>query len=258
MPLAARLKLNSETPAAEQAPAPSPRLAPPEPDASRESAAAPGAASLSSPVLTILPEETVLNSAPRNGHGDGSGRPKILQEVVTANNAPQNAEEAARPAASETKGDAQEKPRTQPSRNGNGFGEGSPSSDGTAKAPPAGPEETAAATHAARGDAGQERGRAKSDGPKSNGPKPDGLKPVPGPGSGEVAAGNGVRHAPYQNGEAAETGLAEAINIESLQPDPEDDKIGPNHPTLLERLRSVGEKPAEGEKSPPPPSRGLG
>ncbi len=60
---------------------------------------------LTSPVLTILTEETVFTSAPKKGHGEGSDRPKILQEAVTAN----NAAEAPPPADSETKGNAQER-----------------------------------------------------------------------------------------------------------------------------------------------------
>jgi len=252
MPLAARLKLKAETPAAEQIPAPTLRLASKEPDDLSEPAAAPGAATLSSPVLTILPEETVLTSASRNGHGEGDDRPKILQEVVTANSVPHN-EDVAKPAQSETKEDAQEKKATLLTTNGGGVGEvhGSASLNdtGVAKAPPAGPEETAAATKAVRGDAetGQERGRAKSDGHKA----------VPGPGSAEVSAGNGVNHASYQNGEAAEVSLAEHIDLDSLNSDPDDEKIGPHLPTLLERLRSISEDHGEGEK-PSPPSRGLG
>ena len=253
MPLAARLKLKAETPAAEQGPAPTFRLASRDPDDLPEPAAASGAATLSSPVLTILPEETVLTSAPRNGHGEGDDRPKILQEVVTANSGPHN-EAVAKPAERETKEDAQEKkPPIQMTRNGGGVGEehGSASLSGTgvAKTHPAGPEETAAANKAARCDAeaGQERGRAKSDGAKA----------VPRPGSAEESAGNGVNHASYQNGDPDEASLADHIDLDSLNSDPDDEKIGPHLPTLLERLRSIGEDHGEGEK-PSPPSRGLG
>jgi hypothetical protein len=244
MPLAARLKLKAETPAAEQSPAPTLRLASRDPDDLPEPAAAPGAATLSSPVLTILPEETVLTSAPRNGHGEGDDRPKILQEVVTANSGHHN-EAVAKPAESETKENAQErKPPIYIARNngcvGEEHGPASLSGTGAAKAHPAGPEETAAAAKAARGDAetGQERGR-------------------PGPGSAEVAAGNGVNHASYQNVEAAESDLAEHIDLDSLNSDLDDEKIGPHLPTLLERLRSIGEDQGEGE-NPSPRSRGLG
>jgi len=242
MPLAARLKLKAETPAAEQIPAPTLRLTSREPDDLPGPATAPGAATLSSPVLTILPEETVLTSAPRNGHGEGDDRPKILQEVVTANSVPQK-EDVAKPAESKTKEDAQQKPPVQPTTNGACVGEehGSASLSGTgvAKAPSTGPQEAGAATQAARG-------RARSDGPKA----------VPGSGPAEGSGGNGVNHASYQNGEAAEANLADVINLDSLN-SADDEKIGPHLPTLLERLRSIGEDHGDGEK-PSPPSRGLG
>ena len=83
----------------------------------RNSSPASEAPSLTSPVLTILPEETVFTSAPKKGHREGSDRPKILQEVVTAN----NVEGAEPPADSETKGDNQEqKPPMYMAANGHG------------------------------------------------------------------------------------------------------------------------------------------
>ena len=252
MPLAARLKLNAETPAVvEQIPGPSQRLASPEPSGASESATAPEAPSLASPVLTILPEETVLSSTLKNGHGGDGGRPKILQEVVTANSVTQHSEEVAKPAESETKSDAQEKKPANLAMNGGRAGEegASASRAGVVKEPQAEAEETVAATKAT--DAGEtaepERGHAESSRPKVT---PSAL-------SAQAAPGNGVNHAPYQNGEAAEPNLADVINLDSLNSDPDDEKIGPHLPTLLERLRSIGEDHAEGEK-PLPQSRGLG
>ncbi|MGA9547639.1 MAG: hypothetical protein WBS14_08185, partial [Rhodomicrobium sp.] len=193
--------------------------------------------SLASPVLTILPEETVLTSAPKNGSGDVSGRPKILQEVVTANSVPEHAEDIAKPSESEEK-----KPLSLVRMGGDAAEAGA--SDARASiataAAPAGSEETVAATPApgADGRSGQERRHASSDDFKAE-------------------AGNGLNHTPYQNGEAEEAALADVLNLDSLSSDPDDEKIGPHLPTLLERLRSIGEDHGEGEK-PSPPSRGLG
>ena len=213
MPLAARLKLNANTPPSEQSE--TPLLAFPEPGGLPDSPPASGAPSLTSPVLTILPEETVFTSQPKNSHGEGSDRPKILQEVVTAC----NAEETEPPADSETKGDAQEQEPPMPiAANGHGIED-----DGVSPGD---------------GEAGQESGRAGSDGPA---------------GAGKIATGNGVHHAFHQNGDAAEANLAEAIDLDSLAADPEDEKIGPHLPTLLERLRSIGEDHAESDTSSPPP-----
>jgi hypothetical protein len=47
--------------------------------------------------------------------------------------------------------------------------------------------------------------------------------------------------------------LAEDINLDSLNTDPEDEKIGPHLPTLLERLRSIGDDHAESDKPSSPP-----
>jgi hypothetical protein len=235
MPLAARLKL--ETPQPEQTPLATPILAAPEQKGVAESAATPEAARPpASPVLTILPEETVFTSAPKNGHGDGGGRPKILQEVVTANSVPQPSDHIAKPAESEAKGDDQQKKHLNLARNGSDAGERGESKE----EPAAGTEEVAAAAKATGSDKetpGQERGHAKSDGPKA----------VPGALSQQATAANGLNHAPYQNGAAAED-LAEVINLDSLNSDVDDEKIGPNLPTLLERLRSIGEDHGEGEK----------
>ena len=212
MPLAARLKLNADTPPAEQIPGATPLPASPEPDGLSKSAS--GTQSLTSPVLTILPEETVFTSAPKNGHGERSDRPTILQEVVT----PNAAEEAEPTADSETNADAQEqKPPMPIAANGRHGVEDEGVSLGDA-------------------EAGQESGRAGSDAA----------------GAGKIATRNGVHPAPHQNGEAAEADLAEVINLNSLSADPEDEKIGPHLPTLLERLRSIGEDHAESDKSSPP------
>jgi hypothetical protein len=208
MPLAARLKLNADTQPAAQIPGATPLLASLKADSLSDSAPASGASSLTSPVLTILPEETIFTSAPNNGHAEGSDRPKILQEVVTAN----DSEEAEPLAGSETKGDAQEEKKPMHAA-GNGHGaldEGVSSGDG-------------------------ESGRAESDDPTG------------------FATGNGAHHASHQNGDAAEEHLAEDINLDSLNPDPDDEKIGPHLPTLLERLRSIGEDHAESDKPLSPP-----
>ena len=196
MPLAARLKLSADAPSAEPIPGATPLLASLRPDVLSDTPPTSGAPSLTSPVLTILPEETVFTSAPNNGHREGSDRPKILQEVVAAN----DAEEAELPAA-----------------NGHDVKD-----EGVSRG---------------NGEAGQESGRADADGPT---------------GVGKTAPGNGVHHAFHPNGEAAEANLAEVINLDSLSPDPEDEKIGPHLPTLLERLRSIGEDHAESDKPSPP------
>ena len=243
IPLAARLKHNAETPATEQSPAANSLLVSPAPNSPPDPATAFGASSLASPVLAIIPEETVLTSAPKNGHGDISGRPKILQEVVTANSVPEHAEDIAQP--------SEEKKPLSLVKNAGDVGEDGASNSraSIATAATAGTEETVAVTPAPRADgkSEQERQHASSDD----------FKGAPGAASTEVAAGNGQNHAPYQNGEAEDATFAEVLNLDSLSSDPDDEKIGPHLPTLLERLRSIGEDHREGE-TPLPPSRGLG
>ena len=213
MPLAARLKLNADTPPAEQTPGATPLLASLEPDGFPDSAPASRAPSLTSPVLTILPEEAGFTRASNNGHGEGSDGPKILQDVVTAKNA-----EAEPSADSETKGDAQEhKPPVPVAANGRHGAEDEGVSLGD-------------------GEAGQGSEPANSDGPAE---------------AGKFETGNGVHHASHPNSDA-EASLAEAINLDSLPADHEDEKIGPHLPTLLERLRSIGEDHAESDKPSPP------
>ncbi len=205
VPLAARLKLGVDTPPAEQIPGATPLLASAKSGGLPETAPASEAPSLTSPVLTVLPDETV---SPRKGHREDSDRPKILQEVVTAN----NAEEAEPPADSETKGDDQEqKPPVLIAANGHGAEDEGVSAGGA---------ETA---RVAQSDAEQ------------------------------TATGNGVHRAPRQNGEAAEANLSEDIDLKSLPAYPVDEKIGPHLPTLLERLRSIGDDHAESDKSSSPP-----
>jgi hypothetical protein len=236
IPLAARLKHNAETPATEQIPAANSLLAPPAPDGPQDS----GASSLASPVLTILPEETVLTSAPKNGPGDLSGRPKILQEVVTTNSVPDHADDIAKPLESEEK-----KPLSLVKKGGDAAEVGANASRASiAMGAPAGTEET---VPDADGESGRERRR----------PSPNDFRAAPGAASTEAAVGNGLNHTPYQNGEAEEATLADVLHLDPLSPDPDDEKIGPHLPTLLERLRSIGEDHGEGEK-PSPPSRGLG
>jgi hypothetical protein len=96
-PLTARLQLAAE--AQDAAP-----LAPPPPlTQERRSEAEIGAVS-SSPVLSILPEKTVLMSTPKNGSAETGSRSKMLQEVVTQESpetplaAERNAEPAPSPA----------------------------------------------------------------------------------------------------------------------------------------------------------------
>jgi hypothetical protein len=127
-----------------------------------------------------------------------------------------NAEEARPPADSETKGDDREQePPVHIAANGHGAGD-----EGVS---------------AGDGETGQESGRAESEDPTE-----------------KLAAENGVHHASHQNREAAEENLAEDIDFDSLTPDP-DEKIGPHLPTLLERLRSIGEDHAESDKPSSPP-----
>ena len=241
IPLAARLKHNAETPATEQIPAANSLLVSPAPNSPPDPATASGASSLASPVLTIIPEETVLTSAPKNGHGDISGRPKILQEVVTANSVPEHAGDIAKP--------SEEKKPLSLVKNGGDAEEDGASNSRASIATAAGTEETVAVTPApgADGKSEQERQYGSSDD----------FKAAPGAASTEAAAGNGQNRTPYQNGEAEDATFAEVLNLDSVSSDPDDEKIGPHLPTLLERLRSIGEDHGEGEK-PLPPSRGLG
>jgi hypothetical protein len=169
-----------------------------------------------SPGPASPPEETAPAQAPNDGHGDGGGRPKILQEAVTPNS-----------------GVGGEVPAASPG--GASVGETSPI-----------PAAEAAHEQPGKGDAHQEGVHVEADG----------SKVAPGPEPGDSAPANGARHAPYQNGETEGASLADVINLESLSPDPEDEKIGPHLPTLLERLRGVSEESAEGEK-PPSAARGL-
>jgi hypothetical protein len=161
-------------------------------------------------------EETAPTQAPNDGQGDGGGRPKILQEAVTPNSGVGGVIPAASPG-------------------GASVGETSPI-----------PAAEAAHEQPGQGDAHQEGVHVEADGSKA----------AAGPETGESAPANGARHAPYQNGETEGASLADAINLESLSPDPEDEKIGPHLPTLLERLRGVSEESGEGEK-PPSAAQGL-
>ncbi len=98
MPLTARLKLNAKPLGEEEDTAPDPVPASSHAHSPEEPIAAASAGSFAlSPVLTMLQEETVLTSALRNGNADGGARPKILQEVVTANTARHNPEERPKP-----------------------------------------------------------------------------------------------------------------------------------------------------------------
>ena len=215
MPLAARLKLNADTPPAEQIPGATPLLASREPDGLSKSAAS-GAQSLTSPVLTILPEETVFTSAPKNGHGEGSDRPKILQEVVTAKRRRRG---GAAPQTAKQKRMLKSKSHRCPL----------PRTDDTAL-------KTRVCLSAMR-EAGQESGRASSDGP----PEPARLQR-------EMAC----TMPPTRTVKRQRRIWRRLINLDSLSADPEDEKIGPHLPTLLERLRSIGEDHAESDKSSPP------
>ena len=104
MPLAARLKHNAETPATEQIPAANSLLALP----------ATGWSSGPGGGLRSFEPRIAGADNPPGGNGshlgaekrvmeNGSGRPKILQEVVTANSVPEHAEDIAKPAESEEK-----------------------------------------------------------------------------------------------------------------------------------------------------------
>ncbi len=241
MPLAARLKLNaSEAPAAEEARRP----ASPQPDSPTEEETLAAPVLPASPVLTILPEATVPMPAPKNGLGETGGRPKILQEVVRTDPPRRATEGPAKPADTDSKEDTQAKePPVQIAKNGARAAEEiafvtSKGDDGAAA------EEAVPASRAADGD----RKAVQGGGPF----EAAGKKAASSPEASESPAANGVHNAAYLNGEAAEANLAKVINLDALKPDPED-KIGPHHPTLLERLRGVGEDVGEGEKSAPPP-----
>ena len=189
MPLAARLKLNADTPPAEQTPGATPLLASLEPDGLPGLGAGLRAPSLTSPVLTILPEETGFTRASNNGHGEGSDGPKILQDVVTA----KNAEAGAGPQTAKQKGMPKSTSRPYPS----------PRTDDGAE------DEGVSLGDGAR-PVERERACAMSDGPAE---------------AGKFETGNGVHHASHPNGEAAEASLAEAINLDSLPADHEDEKL---------------------------------
>ena len=246
IPLTARLKLNAEAAAAEHVPAQAPRLTPPSPGlpAEENTSAAPDLPA--SPVLAILPEETVPSPAPKNGPGETGGRPMILQEVVRTDPSSRAAEGPAKPADTEPKEDIQaKKPPVQITKNGAGAAEVVTSKgDDKAKPQPRNGAAEEAVSQAADGD----RKAVQEGGPL----EAAGKKAAASPEASEIPATNGVHRASYQNGEPAEENLAKVINLDALKPDPED-KIGPHHPTLLERLRGVGEDAGEGEKSPPSP-----
>jgi hypothetical protein len=63
----------------------------------------------------------------------------------------------------------------------------------------------------------------------------------------KFVAGNGAHNLAQQNGPAEEARLGNVIDIEVLQPGPEEKAEVRSH-TLLERLRGVAEEPAEAEK----------
>ena len=246
MPLTARLKLNaSEAPAAEQAPRP----ASPHPDNPTEEETLAAPVLPASPVLTILPEETAPTPATKNGPGES--RPKILQEVVRTEPSRRAAESPVKPADTDPKEDTRaEEPPVQIAKNGAGAAAESAfvASKGDDKAKPqsknGAADEAVAASPASDGD----RRAVQEGGPF----EAAGQRAASSPEASEIPAANGVHHAAYLNGEAAEANLAKVINLDALKPDPED-RIGPHHPTLLERLRGVGEDAGEGEKAPPPP-----
>ncbi len=237
IPLTARLKLNAEASAPEQLPAAqTPRLPSPKPDRPMEEATP---ATPAPPVLTIIPEETVQTLA-------SNSRPKILQEVVTADTARQPAKDAVKPADTELKEDMGKKPYAPPASNGAGVWEEAVSfANGAEMTEPRPNAENASEETFPTSLVSdtQERGPVEVDGAKT----------LSGPEASEMAARNGVYHANYQNGEAADAHLAEVINLDALKPHSELDKIGPHHPTLLERLRGVGEDTGEGERPPPLP-----
>ena len=244
LPLTARLKLNAEASVTESVLAQTPRLASPKPDISVEEETPAASAMPASPLVTVFPGETVQPSAPKDGQGETGGRAKILQEVVTADPPRQGAEGSANAADSEPKEDVE--PPVRMTRNGAGAAQETAfaAPNGTDKARPRGSaEEAVAVSQASDSDreAVQEGGSLEADDKKA----------VSSSERSESAAGNGARHAAYQNGEAAEENLAKVLNLDALEPDLE--KIGPHHPTLLERLRGVHEDPGEGEKAPPLP-----
>ncbi len=253
MPLTARLKMNAEPPAAEPVQVQTPRLAPPKPESPAEEETPAAPALPVSPVLTIHPEESAPAPAPKNGQGEAGSRPWILQEVVRAEPPRQGAEGPAKPADTEPKDDMQaKKPAVRMTRNGAGASEEAaftpPNGAGKAKPQPG--------NDAVEAVAGSQA--SDSDGKAVQGGAPveaDGKKAVPGPETSEIAAGNGVHHA-SQNGVTGEENLAKVINLNALRPEPELEKIGPHHPTLLERLRGVSEDAGEGKGSPAP--EGLG
>ncbi len=237
MPLAARLKLNNaEAAAAEQMqrPAPEPGGLP----QSISTGLPEAALAAPSPVQTVLAEEAVLASAQANKHGEESGRPKILQEIITAKSEPQNPEVTAKPRETEAILNAQE-PKPPIRLNGDGAEEKEKSTNGAdmANAPAteaAKTAETAKKTPLENQD--QKRGSGSND-PKAA------LNLVPE----KSGAGEGVRRASSQNGSSGES-LLDSVSLDSLPRDAEEERIGPHLPTLLERLRSIGEDRAESEK----------
>lgn len=69
-------------------------------------------------------------------------------------------------------------------------------------------------------------------------------------------AANGVHRAPSESDGQEGPSLADVIDLDSLGPDSEDEKIGPQLPTLIERLRAVSEDAGAGEKALPAANSG--
>ncbi len=133
-------------------------LAAPQPDEDEDHAASSGAGKSAalSPPATNLPDDSIPNAAPKNGHGDGGVRSKLLQEV-TGNSSQQTAEQ---------KGRAVERP--------------DPPADKTLSKRAAGGQETASDSAAVQPEAGT--------------PHEDSAVPQPAPAEIPLAPANGVQH----------------------------------------------------------------
>jgi hypothetical protein len=236
MPLAARLKLNAGQ-AQDNPAAASPAPASSQPADSDSLAARGEAGSQSaSPVLTILPEDAVLSSAPKNGHGDGSVRSKMLYEAVPGK------KDGAREQSGDVRPGSEPEEPVHAAVNGAGAEKENPVHRNAAAANGASPEPHGgfvAGGASAAPDAPAIPEKARNEAGEASGHD-----------AGSSPAENGARRASFDNGSPAEPSLADAINLDALQPETGQDKKGVQHATLIERLRGIGEEPEANDSAP--------
>ncbi len=218
MPLAARLKLTAE----QQEPQP---LIQPDRSGGRERPPEAEDIPLST-VLSILPEETVLTSAPKTGHVEAGVRSKMLQEVVAT-------QEAAAPASGQASEALDSEPSPLPAKNG-----AYPSGAASTPAPETGAEATPLADGTPAPAAQGDRTPLLADRPGAEAEKSETISTPP--------AANGADHT-GKNGSDADGDLTEALEIDGAQARTELENMTAQ-PSLLERLRGAADEPAEAKK----------